>query len=641
MKLWAVALTLAGVLMTGGVARADTVTVTTHSDPAGPAVACPGLNCSLRQAVATAPDGSTIVFADPGTYTVDQGSPIVIPRSLTIDGGGDVTVDGRDNIGTGGTYRIFTVNSGVTADIENLTLTGAHDVIEHCCSTRNEDGGGALFVPAGAAARVNRVVFAHDSAFVGGAVTSAGTLTVVDSWFHDDNGAFGGGIAAKGGTVTMDRTTLEDEQGEAGAVYVYSGARVTITNSTVYGSGQANSRGGGLDNDAGTLTLLNDTLAGNLRGSLETNLGGTTSVKDTIVGDGFSDGDTDCVASGLAAADGRTTAKAITNDQGGNLDEDGSCGLAAGNGGHPDGAAHLAPPADNGGPVPTMALLHGSDALDAGAACPAVDERGQPRPDGAACDIGAFEAVRHAAPASAQTQPATDIGPYGATLHAAVGLSGEAGGAHFVWGPAEDDLSSVTGVGASGTGPAAAVLLDGLQPKTTYYFRAVADNASDQLPADNVLSFTTGATPPTVTAAEVDDVEDTSATLSFDVDTGGGATSYVIEYGPDDGYGQTTAPVDIGADPQRQSITAKLTGLTPGSTYHVNVVVTNASAPNGVAGSDNTFTTDPQVAGDVGSVVTVAACGAMGTAASARAAPTARRRSGARGGWYGTAAPAR
>lgn len=43
---------------------------------------------------------------------------------------------------------------------------------------------------------------------------------------------------------------------------------------------------------------------------------------------------------------------------------------------------------DNGGPTLTMALGEGSPAVDAGANCPATDQRGLPRD---ACDIGAFE----------------------------------------------------------------------------------------------------------------------------------------------------------------------------------------------------------------------------------------------------------
>ena len=51
----------------------------------------------------------------------------------------------------------------------------------------------------------------------------------------------------------------------------------------------------------------------------------------------------------------------------------------------------LAPLADNGGPTPTHALLQGSPAIDAAGACSDTDQRGIARPQGAACDIGAFE----------------------------------------------------------------------------------------------------------------------------------------------------------------------------------------------------------------------------------------------------------
>lgn len=53
----------------------------------------------------------------------------------------------------------------------------------------------------------------------------------------------------------------------------------------------------------------------------------------------------------------------------------------------------LGPLQDNGGPTDTRALLAGSPATDAGsnAACPTTDQRGVERPQGTACDMGAFE----------------------------------------------------------------------------------------------------------------------------------------------------------------------------------------------------------------------------------------------------------
>src|SRR5205814_2005 len=63
-----------------------------------------------------------------------------------------------------------------------------------------------------------------------------------------------------------------------------------------------------------------------------------------------------------------------------------------------NGNANLGPLADNGGPTLTHALLLGSAAIDAGddAVCAAdpvsgVDQRGVIRPQGAHCDIGAYE----------------------------------------------------------------------------------------------------------------------------------------------------------------------------------------------------------------------------------------------------------
>jgi hypothetical protein len=66
----------------------------------------------------------------------------------------------------------------------------------------------------------------------------------------------------------------------------------------------------------------------------------------------------------------------------------------------------LGPLQANGGPTPTMALAPGSPAIDAGdpqcldlAGAPlATDQRGEPRPVGPACDLGAYEAALASAP---------------------------------------------------------------------------------------------------------------------------------------------------------------------------------------------------------------------------------------------------
>ncbi|HUZ75969.1 MAG TPA: choice-of-anchor Q domain-containing protein, partial [Chloroflexota bacterium] len=67
--------------------------------------------------------------------------------------------------------------------------------------------------------------------------------------------------------------------------------------------------------------------------------------------------------------------------------------------------------ASNGGLTQTLALLGTSPAIDAGGSsangCPATDQRGVPRPQGAACDSGAFEYVP---PAVTPTPTASNSG---------------------------------------------------------------------------------------------------------------------------------------------------------------------------------------------------------------------------------------
>jgi hypothetical protein len=94
----------------------------------------------------------------------------------------------------------------------------------------------------------------------------------------------------------------------------------------------------------------------------------------------------------LLASNSPVNCSGWLTDAGHNLSSDTSCpftGPGSMNGTDP----MLGPLADNDGPTFTMALLPGSPAIDAGdtGAAPATDQRGRPRPVGAAADIGAYE----------------------------------------------------------------------------------------------------------------------------------------------------------------------------------------------------------------------------------------------------------
>ena len=64
---------------------------------------------------------------------------------------------------------------------------------------------------------------------------------------------------------------------------------------------------------------------------------------------------------------------------------------------------------DNGGNTQTHALLPGSSAIDKGASCPPTDQRGISRPQGAGCDIGAYESGGFNVSSTSPTSGATLI----------------------------------------------------------------------------------------------------------------------------------------------------------------------------------------------------------------------------------------
>jgi hypothetical protein len=143
---------------------------------------------------------------------------------------------------------------------------------------------------------------------------------------------------------------------------------------TVSGN-DASDSGGGLYNPASaTLNLSNVTLGPNsaLSGGNILN-SGTANLINTIID--------------AALAGGNCTSGGTYNDQGYNLENapTSTCGVA--NTGDPQ----LGPLQKNGGRTRTHALGTDSEALDAGDLCEPTDQRGIPRPQGSACDIGAYE----------------------------------------------------------------------------------------------------------------------------------------------------------------------------------------------------------------------------------------------------------
>lgn len=605
-----------------GVAQAQTIVVNTKTDPTGTNGCLTGGTCSLRDAVAAASSGDTIQLGgtagSPNDYQLTQGTDIQVGTSLslTIEGAGvDATsIDGSQNFGSNqydALARILRINGG-TITIEDLTFTGGVDEEdENCsdgCDSIDANGGGALFNDGGDVT-LDDVAFSDNSGSgtpLGGAVSNgSGTLGMTDVSFTDDVAANAGGLFVRGGTVTGNGVTFDGDETtccDGGAAYLYGGS-VTLTNTTVVDSS-------GLDGTAaiwngdGTLKLDNDTFSGN-GSDIATDPSGATTVENTILGTGYERGA--CTAPGLPDdLNDENSTNAITTDGGGNLDQDDSCGFTEGqNSDQVNANPRLASLSNNGGPTETEALVDGSAAFGAAveADCPTSDQRGEPRAN--PCDVGAFEAqFTDPGTPTATTEPADSVEQTQADLESDVNFDGEAGGYHFLWGTSPTDLSNVTsemGAGELSSPTPEPQTITGLSPGTTYYYQVVADDATSSA-SGATESFTTLSAPPVISNV-IASVTDTTATIDFSVDPGGADTTYSVEYGPDSNYGQTTPTQDAGSGSTAVPKEVDITDLTPGTTYHFDVVAHNSNGPGDTG--DQTLTTDQQITGTAGLPVTL------------------------------------
>lgn len=331
--------------------QAATTTVTSTADSGGG---------SLRDAVAAASSGDTVNINVTGTITL-TGGPLTISKSITISGPGasELAVSGNNAV------QVFAVSSGATVAISGLTIENG-----------TASGGG-------------------------GGISNAGILTVTDSIITGNTtDAFGGGIM-NFGTLTLSNSTVSGNSASCcNGGGIYNGGTLTLTNSTVAGNSVALFFGGGIYN-ASVLNMTNDTFSGNTAGCCHgggiANYG-TVTVKNTLLANSLKSGNCYMGSGG------------VIESQGHNLSDDAFCATwLTGTGDQNSTAPGLDPAGlnNNGGPTTTIALSPTSSAVDAiplspinyctltdGITALAADQRGDERPSGSGCDIGAFELVQ-------------------------------------------------------------------------------------------------------------------------------------------------------------------------------------------------------------------------------------------------------
>jgi hypothetical protein len=283
-----------------------------------------------------------------------------------------------------------------------------------------------------------------------------------------DGGAGQGGAIYNGAQLHVANSTLTQCEAVGGQGYPYQTAP----------PGRSGNAYGGAVCNRGSMTLTHLTIASN---SVTSPV--TASGAGLAQGGGIHGATNSCVLRNALLAGGGAGSNWFGTalvDEGNNLSSDASCPFTA-PGSFSNTDPLLGPLADNGGPTPTMALLPGSPAMDAGnpAFCSATDQRGAARPQGTACDIGAFEAAADGRP-TVITSLASDVTATAATLQGTVVPEGAATTVVFEWGTttAYGHTTPPQAIGAGASPITISVSLTGLVVATTYHFRCVASNAA-------------------------------------------------------------------------------------------------------------------------------------------------------------------
>lgn len=224
----------------------------------------------------------------------------------------------------------------------------------------------------------------------------------------------------------------------------------------------------------------------------------------------------------------------------------------------------------------------------------------------------------------ATTGSATAITGTGATVSGTVNARGASTTVTFEYG---ETLSYGTSVSATpspvtGTGDTAvSAVLSGLEPGTTYHFRVVGTSANGTAQGAGQTFTTPG--PPTATTGSASGVTDTGVTLSGNVTANGDDATVTFEYGETAAYGTTIAgsPSPVTGF-TGTAVTAAVSGLDPGTTYHFRVVATNAQGTT--EGADQTFTTaaPPVAVTGATSGITASAATVAGTVTAFQSATT-------------------
>lgn len=364
---------------------------------------------SLRQAIA---DMVTQVDA-----VIFSGSLFSTPQTLTLTGG-ELQIDNTNGpfyiSGPGASLltisgnnqgRVFNIGANANVTLSGLRISGGNSpgnggsiynsgrlAVTNSTVTGNSAAsfGGGIFNNDGAVLNFSNSASMNNSAATGGGIFNSmnGSLAVNGSTVSGNSASsgFGGGITNNAGTMTLSNSTISGNNGGG----IFNGGTGSLNNSTI--SGNTATYGGGIFSNV-LLNLTHTTIANNTAttygGGIYTNAG-TVNAFNSIIADNISDTGIAPDFSGNLVSQGNnlienTNGTTITGTTTGNI----------------LGRDPLLLPLNNyGGLTQTHALRYNSPATDkAGGFASGIDQRGRfrtynfigiPNPAGGA-DIGAFE----------------------------------------------------------------------------------------------------------------------------------------------------------------------------------------------------------------------------------------------------------
>ncbi|GHO90165.1 hypothetical protein KSF_002130 [Reticulibacter mediterranei] len=343
---------------------------------------------SLRWAIDRAPAGSTIQFMPNVRGTIQlKSNDLLVSKNLTIQGPGATALA----ISSGNSGYVVHISDGYVVTISGLSFKESNTAAKAKAGIVANDGTLKL---------MNVTISGNSSSGSGGGIfnNKGARLTLIDSTVSNNSAQYGGGIYNAGGTLTINRSAIFGNNATgvkgstAGGILAFG--NLSIINSTI-SDNMASDTAGGIYITGGKATIAFCTIYQNKA----QRSGGGLSIDDQG-GVAHAEMEDSIVAANNAPI-GADILGTLTS-RGYNLIQNVShASLLPGNvvptdlkGMSPD----IGPLKDNGGLTETYALLPGSPAIDKipSKVCLTIvstDQRAMKRPQGTACDIGAFEAA--------------------------------------------------------------------------------------------------------------------------------------------------------------------------------------------------------------------------------------------------------